>query len=257
MRWLITGTLLILGQTAVASTIATDVVLNADGFQFSQTDVTGGLITGSVSGGGETAFGMASLGALGVSASAPGANDDSALADFLDTFSFAGNGNIEVFQNLSGMLSPLGMGTARVSAALAVTDGIPGFFSSYIKQVGFGGNLMSDDGPLVVPVTNGQTLTLLAILRVDVFGSATADYSSTDHVYITPLTPGLQILSASGHDYSVPQSVPEPGSLRLVTASLTGWWLLSRRVKSMFTRPTAGALLFLLLGSLAPLTRRC
>jgi hypothetical protein len=64
-----------------------------------------------------------------------------------------------------------------------------------------------------------------------VFGSATADYSSTDHVYITPLTPGLQIISASGHDYSVPQSAPEPASLSLVAASLAGWWLRGRRAK--------------------------
>ena len=44
-------------------------------------------------------------------------------------------------------------------------------------------------------------------------GSANADYISTDHVYITALTPGLQIVSASGHDYSPPGSVaaaPEP-----------------------------------------------
>ena len=221
-----TALVLTLSHTATAGVIATDIQLNADGFQFSTTGVNGALISGSVSGNGESAFGMASLGALGAKATASNAGDDSAVVDFLDAFTFLGNGNVGVFQNLSGTLVPVGMGgAAEVQTELAVTDGIPGFFSHYIKRVGALGNLLSDDGPLVVPVTDGESLSLLAILRVDVFGSATADYSATDHVYVTAMTPGLQIVSASGHDYSAPVSTPEPGSLALVAAGLAACWV--------------------------------
>ncbi len=76
----------------------------------------------------------------------------------------------------------------------------------------------SDDGPLVISASNGKSLSLLATLLTAVTGTADADYGSTDHVYITALTPGLQIISAGGHDYSVPQSsaVPEPANVPLL-----------------------------------------
>jgi len=40
-------------------------------------------------------------------------------------------------------------------------------------------------------------------------GEATSDYSNTAHYYADPVTPGVTLVSASGHDYSAPAPVPE------------------------------------------------
>jgi len=51
-------------------------------------------------------------------------------------------------------------------------------------------------------------------------GSGAVDALNTAHTYFTVLTPGASLQSASGHDYSAPSLVPEPGSLALLASGL-------------------------------------
>jgi hypothetical protein len=216
MRLLMTVALLALGRTAVASTFETDINLSVAGLSTFKTDPAGGTISASSSFGVESAQGLASMGALGAKATAlSGAINDTALVEFLDNLSFIGSGSIGVSQILSGSLIPTGPGTAFVIGKVDVTGpGFLGLSTTYQKTVStISASFEFDNGPLVIPVTSGQSLSVLSTMLVGVAGSATADYISTDHVYITALTPGLQIVSASGHDYSPPGSVaavPEP-----------------------------------------------
>ena len=51
--------------------------------------------------------------------------------------------------------------------------------------------------------------------------SVDEDAADTTHFYLDPMTPGVTLVSSSGHDFSTPSptSVPEPGSLVLLAAS--------------------------------------
>jgi hypothetical protein len=99
---------------------------------------------------------------------------------------------------------------------LGIGVGAPGS-STFTKQ------LMSDQ-----TVGIGSTL--------DVRGSAykgefTGDFSSTGHIYVFSTTPGVTVLSESGHDYALPQvaAVPEPSVVLLLSGGLWGLWLARRR----------------------------
>jgi hypothetical protein len=67
----------------------------------------------------------------------------------------------------------------------------------------------------------GQVLFISEFLRVAATADSidetysTSDFSNTVTTYIDPITPGVELISASGHDYSTPSSatVPEPSSL--------------------------------------------
>ena len=221
MRCLMTVAFLALSYNAAADVI-TNISLNVAGVPLFKSDPTGGLITATLASLGESAQGTAAVGTLKATASSSNANANNlkALVQFVDTLSFGGNGNIDLFQVPSGTLIVNGSGQASVISTIDVTGaGIPGFSTRFQKTVStLGASFQSDDGPLSISVSNGETLTVLATLLTAVTGSADADYGSTDHVYITALTPGLQIISASGHDYSVPQSsaVPEPATVPLL-----------------------------------------
>lgn len=62
-------------------------------------------------------------------------------------------------------------------------------------------------------------------------GRSEADAMNTFSTYLTPVTEGVQLLAESGHDYSVPTAVPEPGTwslmlfgLVLIGAAATNKW---------------------------------
>jgi len=81
---------------------------------------------------------------------------------------------------------------------------------------------------------SNQTVGIFSTL--DARGSAykgffTADFSNTGHVYVFSATPGVTVLSASGHDYALPQvsAVPEPASGLLLAGGLCGGWIARRR----------------------------
>ena len=75
--------------------------------------------------------------------------------------------------------------------------------------------------------------------------SATALYRDTMYTYIDVLTPGVSLLTSSGHDYSSPVSggggngtgngntVPEPASLYLLGIGVAGLGITRRRKQSV------------------------
>ena len=63
-----------------------------------------------------------------------------------------------------------------------------------------------------------------------IYSNATSDYSHTIHFYADPLTSGVTLVSASGHNYATPAAVPEPGSIALILGfGTTGAGFLFRR----------------------------
>jgi hypothetical protein len=84
------------------------------------------------------------------------------------------------------------------------------------------------------PLSSDQTVGIVSILNAG--GSAykgffTADFANTGHVYVFSTTPGVTVLSASGHDYALPQvaAVPEPPIALLLAAGLWTTWLARKR----------------------------
>ena len=83
-------------------------------------------------------------------------------------------------------------------------------------------------------LSSDQTVGIVSILNAG--GSAykgffTADFANTGHVYVFSTTPGVTVLSASGHDYALPQvaAVPEPPIALLLAAGLWTTWLARKR----------------------------
>lgn len=151
------------------------------------------------------------------------------MVQFSDSFTIAGNGKIGLSQNIHGTDSVNGSGTAGVIGTLAFTaPQFSGLETRYQKRAStISISFENDQGPLTVSVLNGQVYTILATLRTDVVngaGSSTSsDFSNTDNIYITSLTPGVTIVAESGRDYASPSApVPIPNSWLLLATGVIG-----------------------------------
>lgn len=79
-----------------------------------------------------------------------------------------------------------------------------------------------------VQVGSQQTWTSTLYAEAQVFtdatgsndGDALADAFHTAHAYYSVVTPGATLAWASGHDYTAPPAVPEPGTYALILAGL-------------------------------------
>jgi hypothetical protein len=83
-------------------------------------------------------------------------------------------------------------------------------------------------------LVSDQSVGIVSYL--DVRGSAykgefTGDFANTGRVYVFSTTPGVTVLSASGHDYALPAvgAVPEPSTALLLSGGLWMAWLVRRR----------------------------
>src|SRR5215470_8668530 len=163
------------------------------------------------------------LGTLGVANNSAALGE--ALAQFTDSVTAIGSGVASIAQTLSAGTLGSTAGQAAVIASLTlVSPTSPEFDLEYEKRV-LGGGLVLESGslgPAVLPVSNGQTFSLLATLESLATGNGTSDFLHTDTIVITPLSPGLHFASESGHDYSgaaIP-TVPEPGTWLLLAIGL-------------------------------------
>lgn len=110
-----------------------------------------------------------------------------------------------IAQTLSAGAPGSTAGQAAVIASLTLASpNSPEFDLEYEKRV-LGGGLVLESGslgPALLPVSNGQTFSLLATLTSLATGNSTSDFLDTDTIVITPLSPGLRFVAESGHDYS-------------------------------------------------------
>src|SRR5215470_496345 len=159
------------------------------------------------------------LGTLGVANNSAALGE--ALAQFTDSVTAIGSGVASIAQTLSAGTLGSTSGQAAVIASLTlVSPTSPEFDLEYEKRV-LGGGLVLESGslgPAVLPVSNGQTFSLLATLESLATGNSTSDFLDTDTIVITPLSPGLRFVTESGHDYSGAPPIP--------TVSQPDAWLL-------------------------------
>nr|HET7858418.1 PEP-CTERM sorting domain-containing protein [Caldimonas sp.] len=160
-----------------------------------------------------------------------------ASASFTDAVSFAAPGGVVEPIDVTFEVSLVGSctgtpgaqdGFAHSACGVGISLGGPPWLGIGLGQPGttsFTTQLMSD-----------QTVGIVSYL--DVRGSAykgsfTADFANTGHVYVFSTTPGVTVLSASGHDYALPQvgAVPEPPITLLLAGGMCAMWLARRRRK--------------------------
>lgn len=228
--------LFVSGQTM--ATPFTFVRLTVNGNTSFKNDLTGAAISDSGTFAGELAEGTAAVGTLKALASATtAANGVTSLVQFSDSFTIVGNGKIGLSQNIHGTESVNGSGMAGVIGTLDLTaPQFAGLQTRYQKSTStMGPNFENDQGPLTVSVLNGQVYTILATLTTVVAngaGSSTSsDYSSTNNIFITSLTPGVTIVAESGHDYAGPSApVPLPNSWLLLATGVIGLITFSPRM---------------------------
>jgi len=158
-----------------------------------------------------------------------------ATASFGDVISFAAPGGVVEPIDVTFEVSLVGSctGTPGASEGFAHSGCIAGislfgppWLSIGVGQPGtasFTAQLMSDQ-----TVGIGSTLDARGSAYK---GSFTADFSNTGHVYVFSTTPGVSVLSASGHDYALPQiaAVPEPSIALLLSGGLWTLWFARRR----------------------------
>jgi hypothetical protein len=159
------------------------------------------------------------LGTLAVASNSAALGE--ALAQFTDSVTAVGSGVASIAQTLSAGTLGSTAGQAAVIASLTLaSSNSPEFDLEYEKRV-LGGGLVLESGslgPALLPVSNGQTFSLLATLESLATGNSTSDFLATDTIVITPLSPGLRFVAESGHDYSGAPPIP--------TVSQPDAWLL-------------------------------
>jgi hypothetical protein len=158
-----------------------------------------------------------------------------ARASFNDVVSFATPG---------GVVEPIDV-TFEVVLAGSCT-GTPGASDGFAHS-GCGANVSLGGPPwlgiglgqpgetsFTTQLMSNQTVGIVSYLNAR--GSAykgffTADFANTGHVYVFSTTPGVTVLSASGHDYAVPEvvAVPEPPIALLLAGGLSTAWLVRKR----------------------------
>jgi hypothetical protein len=158
-----------------------------------------------------------------------------ATASFTDVISFAVAGNVSVPIDVVFEVTLDGSCTGTPGAQ----DGFA--HSGCLAGIGLGGPPWLGIG-VGAPGTSTFTAHLMSNQTVgigstlDVRGSAykgefTADFSNTGHIYVYSTTPGVTVLSESGHDYALPTvgAVPEPATALLLSGGLWMVWLGRRR----------------------------
>jgi len=199
-----------------------------------------------------TASATAAPGVLGVLAkvssnsSLLGGATANATAEFTDTLTILGSGQVTLGFSLAvtGLLS--GCASCPAQASVSSSLSVPGG-DAYLNNIGgvsyaqsfVGGTSNLTASPavpiIVVTVTGGHELTIVnnvsAFAGADGLGSfASADFASTARVFIDVMTPDASFVSASGATYARISSVPEPSTIGLVLVAFlsAGAWLLRR-----------------------------
>ena len=158
-----------------------------------------------------------------------------AKASFTDVLSFAATGGVSEPIEVTFEISLVG----SCSGTPGASDGFG--HSGCSVQTALGGPPWLNIG-LGQPGTTSFTTQLMSDQTVGIEsyldagggaykGSFTADFANTGHVYMFSTTPGVTVLSASGHDYALPQvaAVPEEPIALLISGGLWTMWLARRR----------------------------
>jgi hypothetical protein len=158
-----------------------------------------------------------------------------ATASFTDVISFGTPGGvvepIEVTFELSLAGACTGTPGAQDGFAHSACGGGASLFGPPWLSIGLG---QAGTASFTAQLSSDQTVGIGGTLEVRgnaYKGFFTGDFSNTGHVYIFSTTPGVTVLSASGHDYALADvsAVPEPASGLLLSGGLCGAWIARRR----------------------------
>jgi hypothetical protein len=158
-----------------------------------------------------------------------------ATASFADSISFSTPGGVVEPIEVTFEVSLVGSctGTPGASDGFAHSGCIAGIslFGPPWLDIGLG---QSGTTSFTTQLSSDQTVGIGSTLdaRGSAYkGSFTADFANTGHVYVSSTTPGVTVLSASGHDYTLLQvaAVPEPSIAMLFSGGMWTIWFLRRR----------------------------
>ena len=158
-----------------------------------------------------------------------------ATASFTDVISFSVAGNVDVPITVVFEVALEGSCTGTPGAQDGFAHSGCGVGISLVGPPWLGiGVSAPGSSTFTAQLVSNQTVGIASYL--DVRGSAykgefTGDFSNTGHIYVYSTTPGVTVLSASGHDYALPTvgAVPEPATALLLSGGLWMVWLGRRR----------------------------